>query len=226
MSDEKIKSFYLQRTDDSSDVYELHATTDISVNYSSSVTSFPVSDRRTASDNVVINPITITLRGVVTDVKQSSSLLSYGKVAEIFSGEGEAEGVKEKTSEEYINDLIGHIEGAQLFDVYLPTVEPLEKCIITNFSINKSASYGGDSWMVSLDIQQVREATLTVSAANPAEPYRSLLAGETGANGSGTGVDGEQAENACKQGGNQICSTGRTADGKPYWLGRDGKKYF
>lgn len=230
MAKEKDKdtSFYMQLTSKPTDVYELHATTDVTVNYNSKVTNFPVADRKNSADNVVIDPTTITLNGVVTDVKQTSSFLSYGKVVEVFKsffGDSKEETEdRDKTAEDYINKLVENIEAAEAFDIYLPTVEPILNCIITSFSINKTANYGGDSWVITLTLQKVRQATQTTSAASPAEPYKHLLAGQGGADGNGTGVDDKQAENACKQGGIQICSTGRDDQG-PFWIGIDGIKY-
>lgn len=180
------KRFYIVPVDQEDLIFELSATTDATVSYDSKVTSFPVQDGSDSTDNVVLDPVMISISGIITDVSQSAALLSFSRFLETDD---------QKTKvKNYISELEVQLNKKQLFTVVLPTINKVETCIVTSFTITKNNKLAGDAWLVSLNLQKVRQAIATTVVSASAEPFLQIK--ETAA-GNVAELDPDKTEDAC-----------------------------
>ena len=188
-----MASFYLQPLSDINSLYELHATTDISVSFGSSVTSYPIEDGADVTDNVVLEPIVVSFQGILTDVSQASSLLSVDQIINRLTSQKDEAAIKSKV--EYIENLRTLQRDKELFLVYFSgdndgELSDLETAILTGMDINKTAEIGS-SWEVSVEMQEARLASRAVTGAQPLVDY--VIPNEN-ADANCAGVDGDQSD--------------------------------
>ncbi len=163
--------FYIHPTDDFNLFFELNATTSITLTQESTITSYPIEDGSQVSDNVVLSPRTVSLQGVITSVYQSG--FRPIRIDHTWT-EGKA------FISDFVMELRQNIDDKVLFDVTTTdTLEDLTRCIITNFTIDKDNTLGGDSWKVSLDLQQIRTATRAQVSIVVDADFTTLLAAKS-----------------------------------------------
>ncbi len=184
-----MANFYLQPQSDIMSLYELHATTDISVSFASEVTSYPIEDGSDVTDNVVLSAIEVSFQGILTDVKQEGSLLSIDTVKNLLTSQKDEAAIKAKA--EYIEDLRRLQKEKEIFLVYFSgdndgELSDLELAILTQFDISKTAEIGS-SWEVSVTLQEIRVATRAQVDAQPSADFSALLAANK--KGAGSSAD-------------------------------------
>lgn len=176
--------FFIQPKGELDIFFELNATTDISISHASRVTSYPVESGANASDNVVIEPVKIELSGVLTDVKQAG-----------FVGLTRSSQDYKKHPEEYIKNLEDRVNNKELFTLYATdSLRPIDNVVVTSFKVRKDNKLGGNSWSVSLSLQQVRKASRAQVDVVVDDEFSNLLAGKTTSGANSSDLDGKQQE--------------------------------
>lgn len=178
--------FYIQPQGDLNTFYELSATTDINLSHGSTVTSYKVEDGSDRSDNVVVTPRTATLKGVITDVVQAG-------FQPIKASDKQATDSNTQFIEDFISGLRTRIDNKELFNVYTTDlVDPLIGCSITGFTISKDNSLGGNSWFVTLELQQIRTASRAKVIVALDADFSAMLSAKEKANQNSADADEKQ----------------------------------
>lgn len=189
-----MASFYLQPQDNPEFLYELHATTEVNVTFTSSVSSYPIETGSDVSDNVVMSPAEVTFSGVLTDVKQAGSFLSLSAVTDLLTGSSPDYQI---TIDEYVNELRARQFNKELFYVYYSgdndgELEDIQSAILTSLKINKDNTLG-NSWNVDVTMTEVRLASRAQLDAQPSADYGDLLKGnESGGANSASGTANQE----------------------------------
>lgn len=188
-------NFYLQPVNSPTDIYELHATTDIQVTFPSKVTNYPTQTGKVVSDNVVIDPETVSFTGVVTDVKQSG----FSPISFVTNQFTDDQGTPKKWSE-YIEDLRRLQKQKETFYVYFSgdndgELADFEHAILTQFDINKDVSLG-NAWGVNVTLQNVRYASAAEIVSEPQGAFQSKLTTTGDGSGSTSDLTAAEAEKA------------------------------
>lgn len=140
----KPVTLYYLETDD--DFFEFQATTDANVQLRSTISSNPVQNISSVSDNVFSQQATITLRGGLSPLVRASSF---------------SEGQAFKTPQEYIEGIKKIRDSKQIVTVHLANNEIFQDCLIENINYSaNSKNYLGYS--VTLTLKQIQVAS-TVS---------------------------------------------------------------
>jgi hypothetical protein len=158
-----MATFYIK---DGNDVFELSATTDVTITYTGAPTRFKVEDGSTVSDHYVVDNATCSFDGVITDIV---SLNNPDTV---------------KTSKEYIEGLRRIQLAKRTFTVFADNkLQPFDDCVFTQIGIVKSAMEGLSGWRVSLAFEQIRiaeRAEASVVNVNDVQSGdKDLLSGKT-----------------------------------------------
>ncbi|MCP4394937.1 MAG: hypothetical protein GY804_11825 [Alphaproteobacteria bacterium] len=189
-----MASFYLTPFGKPDKKYELHATTNINVGFSSTVTNYPIETGSSVSDNVVMNPASVSFTGVLTDVAQSKEISITNALNLIAKNNPEVP----KKIEEYINDLRSLQFKKTVFTVYFSgnddgKISEIQKAILTKFDISKDSSLG-KSWAVDVTLQEVRFATPAKTVDAPKDDFKHLTAKNKEDLGGTAGVDASQTQ--------------------------------
>jgi len=121
---------------------KLHATTGYSIKRNSKMTSQPVSDGSNRADHYTNNLASITLSGVIADQINPFRLNR-----------------KEKTSQEYVEEIMRMQSTKQRITVVLPQIGFFSNCMITNFTPTRRTGTGLGT-EVSITLQRILVATL------------------------------------------------------------------
>ncbi|MCP3921259.1 MAG: hypothetical protein GY714_01610 [Desulfobacterales bacterium] len=188
-----MASFYLTPFGEPEKKYELHATTNINVSFSSTVTNYPIETGSSVSDNVVMNPASVSFRGVLTDVAQSKTV-SITSALNLISGKNPD---VPKKLEEYIKDLRDLQFKKTVFTVSFSgnddgKISGIQKAILTKFDISKDASLG-KSWEVDITLQEIRFASRALTVDAPKDDFKHLTAKNKEDSGGTSGLDDSQA---------------------------------
>jgi hypothetical protein len=128
--------FYIK---DGNDVYELSATTDVSVQYSGTPTRFKVEDGSTITDHYTVENAIASFNGVITDIVSLNNIDPT------------------KTPKEYLEGLRRLQQAKRPFTVFVDDkLQPFDNCLFTNIGFDKSLSEGLSGWRVSLSFEQIR----------------------------------------------------------------------
>jgi hypothetical protein len=122
------------------EVFQLTVTTDFKIDYPSEVSSHPVVDRREVSDNYIRKNITVTVNGMLSNIK--NYLLSANKKPQ-------------RDVSESLNFLTRLREKGETFTLHLEDqLDPLVDCVFTSLVLNKESSFGS-SYDISIEIKQI-----------------------------------------------------------------------
>lgn len=130
-------SLYYIQVQSSDVIIELDATVSVTEAYSASVTSNPVADKTTISDNVISNLPSFTLNGVISSVSQP------------FTRRNGDREISEVTQ-----DMKETIREGELVTFY-DSEDVYTNCIITQINLTKNSRVGVDGWEVSLTLKQI-----------------------------------------------------------------------
>lgn len=160
-----MATFYIK---DGNDVYELSATTDVTVTFSGSPTRFKVEDGSTVTDHYVVDNTTCSFDGVITDIVSLNNKDSV------------------KTSKEYIEGLRRIQVAKRTFTVFVDNkLQPFDNCLFTQIGIVKTATEGLSGWRVTLAFEQIRIAerasASVIKIANVKSDDKNLISGKTDA---------------------------------------------
>ncbi len=188
-----MASFYLSPDGEPDTRYELHATTNIKVGFSSTVTNYPIETGSAVSDNVVMNPASVSFTGVLTDVAQSKEISITNALNLITNKNPEVP----KKLELYIQELRDLQFNKTVFTVFFSgdddgKISQINKAILTQFDINKDSSLG-KSWAVDITLQEVRFATPAKTVDAPKDDFKHLTAKQKEGSGNGSGLDDSEA---------------------------------
>jgi len=151
-------------------IFELSATTDISVAISNSLSQYPIEDGTLLTDHVIESPKIISFSGIVTDVASLS--VNTGSDKQPFRTDTQADLVKQ-----YIETLEQKIADRETFSIYFSNIlKPVKNCFITRFSFSKNNTLGGEAWEISLEATRVRQAKRAEFVYVPNVNFRALLA--------------------------------------------------
>lgn len=118
------------------DAVTFDAIENFKVSQTAKVTNNPVEDGSTIADHYVLDPKTVSFRGVVTPWN--------------FSGKG-----SDFTPLQLIQKFESTMVGKEFFDLYLSTdLQSIRNCLITRFEYDREAKEG-QSIVVSVDVQQI-----------------------------------------------------------------------
>lgn len=189
-----MASFYLSPIDAPEVIYELHATTSIQVGFSSSVTNYPIETGSSVSDNIVMNPETVSFSGFLTDVSQTAGFSPITFITNLIKDNDKGSPKKLK---EYIEDLRLLQFEKIVFKVFFSGdsdtfAGEIDFAILTQFDLSKDPSLG-TSWGVTVTLQQVRFAQQAQLVAVPAEAFALLNAKNAKAQGNGGGLTEPQS---------------------------------
>lgn len=133
-------------------VYELSCTTDISISSPASVTSSPVEDGSSITDNFYLSNRTASFSGIITNIR-------------VAGMEATEVGV-------WLQSIKALRESKVLLTVVADT-EVLQNCIITNLNISKTKEQGLSGWKANLSFQEVtiseRARLVEIKEPKPAE---------------------------------------------------------
>lgn len=148
-----MQTYYIITQND--DIYELDATSNMSVKLSGEATEFPVEDGSVVSDHYVNKNKTISLTGAISDVKISSN-------------------PNLKSTDDYISGLESLKERVEFFSVIwrkdssdsssgnVGAEYILENCLFSDININQNPNrgyaYGNHSYAISMQITSLRVA--------------------------------------------------------------------
>lgn len=155
--------------------YELHATSDIKVSTPSTTTNYPIEDGSSVTDNIVVQNKTLSLSGILTDVSTTDDTIVGGIVSALKSlvtGEekNDVQGV-----DTYIKELQARIDNKETFGVHFSKrLYAVRDCVITNFRYSKTNKYGGEAWLINIDLKQIRWANRAEFVLEPAEDWANL----------------------------------------------------
>ena len=174
-------------------IYELHATTQVRVGFSSTVTNYPTETGSVLSDNVVMNPDTVSFTGILTDVSQTAGFSPISIFEDFVRGDNDAVPRKLET---YIEDIRMLQFEKEVFKVYFSgdndgIIANIEFAILTQFDLNKDPTLG-QSWSVTVALQEIRFAQQAQLVGVPAEAFAVLNAQNTKDKGNGSELDGNQ----------------------------------
>jgi hypothetical protein len=157
--------FYIK---DGNDVYELSATTDVSVQYSGTPTRFKVEDGSTITDHYTVENAIASFNGVITDI------ISLNNIDPT------------KTPKEYLEGLRRLQQAKRPFTVFVDDkLQPFDNCLFTNIGFDKSLSEGLSGWRVSLSFEQIRisdrarASIIKIDATTAKDGDKDTLSGKT-----------------------------------------------
>lgn len=149
----------------------LHATTEVSVSYPSSVTSFPVESGATITDNIIRGSDSVTFSGVITDLFTSIALDETGTSV---ATDPTVDLVRK--SQEYVDRFKAKIDAKKTFDVYFGGSNPIKNCVATDFNIKRDKSVGNTGYIISINFQQVRFKSASEVSAQPNADFAGIAA--------------------------------------------------
>jgi hypothetical protein len=168
-------------------LYELHATTNISIAMTSTLTTYPIESGADVADNIVVKNKKIDLSGIVTDVSQAGTTVS-GSTTDLLTSQAQ-DGNQIRSVEHYIEELKKRIDNKETFTVHFSNVlKPIRNCVITNFTYNKTNTLGGEAWMIKISLSEARFANRARFVAEPALDWQPLLAGLEKSNAAKSGA--------------------------------------
>lgn len=163
-----MASFYLVPYSNRRLLYELSATTDVQVAYTSEVTSYRVDSGMQVSDNVFMNPVEVTFTGVISDI-QTTAVDKPLPVREYLEGLKRLQRNKEVFSVGFSGNAVNGVSG-------------LRYAVITELSISKDETLGS-SWGVTITMKELRSAALASITLKPWVEFSHLLEGNSDADG-------------------------------------------
>lgn len=217
-------------------IYELSATTDITIKKGSKITSYPIQSGRQFVDNIVVDDGSISISGIITDV-------SFSDASTYAASDGsQLKGTGAELVEKYIEQIKSRIDNREVFTFYFSSVlKPLNDCVITNFTYSKDNTLGNESWKITIDAQPIRFGKRAQYVVEPAVAWESLTAPKKQGSGNKSTVSEKSEEEilftTCKgaqkwRGGGVVgnCKMPAGYPGPPYyeydqWL-KAKNKYF
>jgi len=134
-------------------VYQLVATTDVTVEQDSKITSAKVEDKSVVSDNVVALNRNVRYNGIITTIDRLDQ-------------------PDFKDPATFVEGIRGLMRDRKFVTCELDNLlTPIPNCQIEKFSISKGKSEGLTSWFVNLSIKEIRlsDAITSTTVAAPAQ---------------------------------------------------------
>lgn len=151
-------------------IFELSATTDISVGISNTLSQYPIEDGSLLTDHVVESPKTVSLSGIITDIVSLS--INEGIDKQPFRTDNSQDQVKK-----FIETLESKIDDRETFSIYFSNIiKPIKDCLITRFSFSKNNTLGGEAWQIQIEATKVRVAKRAEYVYRPDVNWGKLLA--------------------------------------------------
>lgn len=136
---------------ESNEIYEMAVTKEVKVSGRTKISSEKTEDKTVVSDNAVAFNPNISYNGVI------SSITSIGVNPRSLS-----------TPDEYIESLEKVRTSRKLVTCHIDNkLNPIEDCVIEDFTFQKSEREGVSSWKINLVCQQIRVTTGATSTRIP-----------------------------------------------------------
>ncbi len=136
-----MSNFYIE--DSEGNIYEVTTVTDITVDYVSEVSQYPVEKGFSVSDNTTLSPVTLSYKGLITEVANISNLNPTDDVTKVVS------------------DLVALRNSKNTFTVYYDnrvgakgSLPALESCVFTRLSFSRKSGQGY-SYNADFSIKQI-----------------------------------------------------------------------
>lgn len=204
-----MPNFYLQPKSYEKLFFELHATTEISVSFPSKLTSYPIETGQEVTDNIVLEPITVSFSGIITDVGSFSSIGRNAADDAITNNDNNTL----LSIEDYIFYLRKLRSEKEVFAVWfserISGIDFIDSAILTTFDLSKTTEIGS-SWNVKIGLTEVRFANKAEVTSEPNADWRDRLATNKEASASTGGVTNPQKETTIQ---GLISSRNYSADG-------------
>lgn len=124
-----MSNFYIE--DSEGNIYEITTVTDITVDYVSEVSKYPVEAGFSVSDNTTLSPVTLTYKGVITEVVNVTNINPTNDVTKVISGIVALRNSKKPFTVYYDNRIGGK-----------DNLPPLDTCVFTRLSFSRKSGQG------------------------------------------------------------------------------------
>lgn len=186
-----MPNFYLQPLSNFDIYFELHATTEVTASFPSTLTTYPIEKGQKVTDNIITDPVTVSFTGVLSDVGNFSLLGELTNAATSAAGITNTDNKTMLSLEDYIYELRKMRDDKEIFEVWFSqeknAIDPLEYAILTTFEMSKSAEQGA-SWSLTLELEEVRFADPAKVVAEARSDWQDTLAPKEEGAGNTTGV--------------------------------------
>lgn len=136
-----MSNFYIEDQDDN--IYEITVVTDVDINYSSDVTDFPVESGFSVSDNTTLSPVTLTYKGMISNILNVNNLTDTSDVTQV------------------IRDIVALRNSRNTFTVYydnradgIDSLPALDNCVFTSLKFTRGSG-DGYSYQASFSVKQI-----------------------------------------------------------------------